>query len=33
MRDIWRKAFAKKPGALILADEVLDLLGKAEYFK
>ena len=33
LRDIWRKSFIKKPTALILADEVLDLLGKAEYFK
>ena len=33
VRDIWRKSFIKKPTALILAGEVLDLLGKAEYFK
>ncbi|KUK63465.1 MAG: Extracellular solute-binding protein, family 7 [Desulfotomaculum sp. 46_80] len=33
VRDIWRKSFAKKPGALVLADEALDLLGKADYFK
>ena len=33
VRDIWRKSYVKKPIALMLADEVLDLLGKAEYFK
>lgn len=33
IRDIWRKSYVKKPIALILADEVIDLLGKAEYFK
>jgi len=33
LRDIWRKSFIKKPTVLILADEALDLLGKAEDFK
>jgi len=33
IRDTWRKSLAKQPGALLLADEVLDLLGKADYFK
>jgi len=33
IRGTWRKSLAKQPGALLLADEVLDLLGKADYFK
>jgi len=32
-RDIWRKSLVKQPKVLVLADEVLDMLGKADYFK
>jgi len=33
LKDTWRKSLAKQPGVLVLADGVLDLLGKADYFK
>ena len=33
IKDVWKKSLAKQPEALVLVDEVLDLLGKSEYFK
>lgn len=33
VRDIWKKSLVKEPKVLVMADEVLDLLGKAEYFR
>jgi len=33
MKEMWRKSYAKKPIVLVMANEVIDLLDKAEHFK